>query len=454
MSSVKKSNIDLFLSYHPVIKKIKREAKALHKSNLLENKTSTLMQCQNSIVKKYGFNNWHHFIQTLKNQHNIYFDNRTIITKTDYEDVDNYFYLGFDPLSQNHKYQNISSSKTHRFIYGENIYSQYDVFFAKQSIKMGNRVFFIDNDNNPNTFPLLIDCAKKHNRQNDIILISKNQHLLYNNFNCLSSSSLIETFYNMLPENNNNFNCTIDYLYLLFSYLKTNNNHITLEDIKKQLITEEFLHNETPDINKDFLIIKERFIKSFDNKLVKEHIKSTIQSLLQIIDDLIKSGIFTNNDDGYSLDFFSIESNNRSKIYLLNGEGFLTKFFTIILKSSFKKLFDINSLNNRKISTDIFFRNPLLIKGMAVFSPQARIFNISLNFSFSHYENLEFPELQSILSNSLLKIIEPKEKEFINMLKDDTDINLKLINLDFSNHKNNKISYILYKDLIFPSIID
>lgn len=464
LTSIKHSGLELFLSYHPVMKKIKKEAKELHKSNILNQQKSTLMQCQKLILNQHGFNDWHHFTQTLKNQYNTDLDNKTFIIKNNYEDTNKYFYLGFDLLFNNHKYQDIQSSKTHRIIYGKNIYTQYDVFFAKQSIKMGHRLFFVDNDNNEDTFPLLIECAKNNNRQNDVIFINKNHHLIFNNFNYFSTSTLVDLFLNLIPNDSNSFSDeTISYLTILFMYLKTNpDNVIMLKDIKEQLFSEDFLYNFSDVNNPYYLEVKTKLIKNLENDLPYGNIDILKKSLINLIENLISSGLFTNNPKSYNLNFFPSDGSNRSKIYLFNGDPLITKFFTLVLKNSAQNLLGTpvnnyeNLIKHPKISTDIFLRNPLLTKNISIFNAQARSLNISLNFSFSHYQNLESNELQSTIANTLTKIIDPKEKEFLQICNNIHNITntFNSLNFNFNPYKNKNPVYILYKNSVFTSTIN
>ena len=458
LKQIKHSGLDIFLLYHPTVIKIKKEAKNLHKEQKNSNNSLSLMQCQEKIISQYGFNSWHHFIQTLKNQYNqdsntkLLLDNLPLITTNKYENIQNKYYLGYDFISNNYKYQDNASSLTHRLIVGADIYDKYDVFLAQQSIKLGEGVFFIDGDNNSNTFNKLIDCAKQYNREKDIILISPSNEHFYDDFNFFSSSNLTELFFSLwkhhyFQEIDNKFiNFYISYLNCFFIYIKYiyENKTLTLLNIKSKFninfLNYEIASSYTQDLQNNLKTeIDENNLHS-----IVDHLTITMHN---IIDNLYASGIFSQKENAHS--FSSIYDN--SLIYLINQNTLNTYFITLLLKSNLTialgvSIFKTETPTKKRKKFTIYFRNVEIVQGMAVIPAQARSLNISFSISFKTLNQIiNNPELLSIIANTNTKIISPTEHTLIDLLTNQLDLKIETTNSNLNNQNTLKYIYLIYR---------
>ena len=129
-----------FINNHPVIKSYKLEAKRLHSDMKKVSQPhevgqdiapcQTLMQCQYTIARNHGFNNWHHLHHSIKNVASGLFKNTGVLKTTDYTKPEfNSWYFGEDIIS-NHVWLRDNSLRTHVLCLGEspvlinNIYTQ------------------------------------------------------------------------------------------------------------------------------------------------------------------------------------------------------------------------------------------------------------------------------------------------------------------------------------------
>lgn len=130
---------------HPIVKKLKDEAKTLKKSSEL-----SLMQAQTAVAKNNGYNSWHDFLQKIKN----IFSNpqdpyEILLTSASYLDIPEkaFFHIGEDVKTKKEQWFPHSSSRHHFSIFEEHSsINSIDVYIAKQAIVNKRPLVFVSSD--------------------------------------------------------------------------------------------------------------------------------------------------------------------------------------------------------------------------------------------------------------------------------------------------------------------
>ena len=228
------------LKFHPEIKRFKKEAKLLHKElnlqfdvkNNFYEKALTLMECQNIIVKNYGYNDWYHMQKTIKNalsgKNNV---SNILRTKENIQPSNKYYNIGKDLLN-NYLWMQESALRTHGICFGQNK-NELLLHFLKEAINKNNKIMIFDASNNN---LLLNKITKKIEEFNsttkilDLRINHKNKIKFANIFNNENESVLMECFLNFIPRNKlNDIQKSYNYIFLitgfsLLTYLRNNEN--------------------------------------------------------------------------------------------------------------------------------------------------------------------------------------------------------------------------------------
>lgn len=437
LKDIKNAGLDVFLSYHPVIVKLKRESKSLHKE--LKEKNLSLMQCQEILAKRYGFNNWHHFFQLIKKQYQIGLENIPYVVTPKLENNNN-FLIGYDINFGHYKWQDISSMRTHQCIVGENIYKEYDVFLAYQAIEKGNKVFFLNGNNDIDTIELLKSKAISCDRENDLKIIDGLQgHKFYNNFS-MNSGALTDLLYNCIDKEDNDnllhskIKQFINSLVMALTYKRDKEKTIlSLEVIKKYLDLNNFIelyNTELPELTSmimnDYLISLSGHNEGNYESRIKSHI-SVVEKLNDSIDKIIKSNIFSNEDDSVPMDCLT---SNDKNIYIFNSDDKVkNSFFISLLKLSIANRLGANMYPGKEYLAitspswslyNVFLRQVNVLKGFSLISAQARSLGLSFTYSYSSLSKMKElleEECSSVFANTNTKIIGAKENDAIEVLK-------------------------------------
>lgn len=448
LKTLKNTGIEIFLSYHPTILKFKREAKELHKE--LKSQKLSLMQCQEIIVKRNGFNNWHHLQQELKKFYQEDLNNSSLSISTDIE-IGNSYILGYDKIFNHYKYQSLDLSLTHRLFLGKGVVRNYDEFIAKQSIKMGCPVLFVSNKDKDeiNAFEDIVAYAIREGRGTNIKRIGIDDYNLENNFNIFGASTLTELFfrlaeYNHLSEGKKGK--FIVFASFFFMYLKDKQSKdkqfiLSLEKMRDVLRTTDYLQDE--DIPKHISLARKDWIENPDLE-IRDILYGEIERLIDL-------NLFSFKTNTLSLNFVD----NKESIYLVLADNFVCKLIAILLKISIgytlgkpiSSSVDYNySGKKQRVPYSIFFRNVNLPKGFAVVPAQARSMRISMNIVYDDFEDLQDMEFQSLIANTNLKYL---SHDYFNKIENILNLGLKTVAYNkYVNEIDNK-DYVnmIYKDM-------
>lgn len=430
LNTLKKTGIEIFISYHPIILKFKREAKELHKQ--LKNQKISLMQCQEIIVKRNGFNNWHHLIQELKKIYQEDLDNCPLEVSQDIQ-INNSYILGYDKIFNNYKYQSLDSSLTHKLFVGKDVVGNYDEFIAKQSIRMEQPVLFVSNKDKSGSLDNLVGYANKIGRENDIKIISTEHYHLENNFNYFSSSSLMSLFYNLIEDDSmigkkGNLLSFLSFAFMYMQYKQQNDNQLILS-LEKML---EILNSKTylTDNNLPKHILDSRKINQdsveFENILRKK------------IEELIETKLFSFKDKTVPITL----NKNKTDIYLISENQNICKIVLLLLKYGMVDEFQrvvVGGVHEqvykkKKPIYSIFVRN-VFLPGFSAIPAQARSLRVSVNISFSEIKNLKDIEIQTLIANTNLKFL---SHDCYNEVMESFDNNLKLDSNKYLNEIDSK----------------
>lgn len=444
---LKNTGIEIFLSYHPTILKFKREAKELHKE--LKSQKVSLMQCQEIIVKRNGFNNWHHLQQELKKFYQEDLNNSNLSISTNIE-IGSSYILGYDKIFNHYKYQSLDLSLTHRLFLGKGVVRNYDEFIAKQSIKLGCPVLFVSNKDKDeiNAFEDIISYATREGRGDNIKRIGINDYNLENNFNMFGASTLTELFFNLaeyehLSEGKKDK--FIAFASFFFMYLKDKQSKdkqfiLSLEKMRDVLSTKDYLQDE--DIPKHISLARKGWIENQDLE--------TEEILYGEIKRLIDLNLFSFKTNTVSLNLVE----NKDSIYLVSADNVVCKLMAVLLKMSIGYILgtpissvDYNySGKKKRVPYSIFFRNVSLPKGFAVVPAQARSMRISMNIVYDNVENLQDIELQSLIANTNLKYL---SHDYFNKIAHILNLGLKTVayNKYVNEIDNQDYVHMIYKDM-------
>lgn len=449
LNILKNTGIEIFLSYHPTILKFKREAKELHKE--LKSQKISLMQCQEIIVKRNGFNNWHHLQQELKRFYQEDLNNSSLKVSNDIE-IDNSYILGYDKIFNHYKYQSLDLSLTHRLFLGKDVVRNYDEFIAKQSIKIGCPVLFVSNKEKDeiNAFEDITTYAIREGRGQSIKRIGVDDYNLENNFNIFGSSSLTEMFFNLAEYNHlseGKKGRFIAFTSFFFMYAKDKQSKdkqfiLSLEKMRDLLSAKDYLQDE--DIPKHISLARKGWLENQDHEI--EDI------LYEEIKKLIDLNLFSFKKNTLSL----MLVDNKESIYLVSADNFVCKLIAVLLKISIGyKLGTVSSsqveyINNptkkKKIPYSVFFRNVKFPRGFAIVPAQARSVGISVNIVYDDVEDLQDVEFQSLIGNTNLKYL---SHDYFNKMAHILNLGLKTVTYNkYVNEIDNK-DYVnmIYKDM-------
>lgn len=445
---IKNTGLEIYLSYHPTILRFKREAKELHKQ--LKSQKVSLMQCQEIIVKRNGFNNWHHLHQELKKYYQEDLNKSNLIVSNDLE-INQSYILGYDKIFNHYKYQSLDSSLTHRCFLGKGVAGNYDEFIAKQSIRLGCPVLFVSNkekDENLNVFEDIITYARKIGRFQDIKKIGVNEYNLENNFNLFNASSLLEMFFNIMNDNGLNDGqkgrginlLSLFFMYVKYKQLQDNQFILSLEKMKEIFMLEEHLQSNDPNLP--------QHIANARDSWIEDRVPEIETIFSNELDRLINLNLFTFKSNSIPLNLLE----NKNYIYLVSEDNLTCKILAILLKANMGYKLGahieaeeyINTPKKKELPYCIFFRNISLPNGFAVVPAQARSLGISMNIVYSELEDILTPEFQSLIANTNLKYLSHEYmKKFAHML----DINT----LTVSNNKYVNESFDDYVNVIYKN---
>ncbi len=480
-NKIKNTGIDLFISYHPKVIQLKREAKTLHKE--YKDNGLSLMQCQELVAKQNGFQNWYNFINLIKKHYQESLDNTPFLITSDinapkfkveknyniYVDKSDNTYLkseydkpilfGYDINLSHYKWQNDYSMKTHQLILGSSVYKSFDVFISTQAIKNDRSVIFFNGEGDEQTLHSLIQAATLKNRESDIKIINFTKNSLYHKYehkikNSFSGNALKEILYQILDFNEEYLkNKALSFISLVVMYLeykKNNENiNITLHSLKEYLNLEKIKKIETEKLPVYIKDIIESYIEKMNNSNIDELKQYQIISnyLVEKVDKLIATNMF--NDDEFSIDLKSMLDKGKKIIWIIQMPLY-DKVSQVIL--SFLKTNVVESLGvslemninifseilskKRKLNNEVlyvFIRSCYTPKGIAVMPSQSRSLGLSLNFSYANaieFEKFNDQEnIQSIIYNTNTKIFSP--------IKDDQT--MLLLNIAKSEELQNSI---------------
>lgn len=404
LKKLKNNSIEIFISYHPTILKFKREAKELHKT--LKSQNVSLMQCQEIIVKRNGFNNWHHLQKELKKFYEESLDTYYLKVSNDLEINDSYI-LGYDKIFNHYKYQSLELSLTNRLFMGKGVVRNYDDFIAKQSIRMGCPVLFISNKDKDGitAFDDIISYSKRIGKIENVKKIGANDYNLLNNFNMFPASLLAEMFLTFVSEkyfNKEKKEKLISFALFFFQYAKNKQSKdsqfiLSLEKMRDILTSKEYMNDE--DIPKD--------ISSSRNTWL-EHREQEIENIFEeTINSLINLKLFSFNNNAISLNLL----NNRNDIYLVLENNLICKFMAILLKLNmgYQLGYSIDGQEyidyRKKKPYCVFLRNVKLPKGFAVVPAQARAIKISINLAYDDIEDIKDVEFLNLIAGTNLRYL-------------------------------------------------
>lgn len=438
LKDIKEAGLDVFISYHPVVVKLKRESKTLHKE--LKPEGFSLMQCQEIIAKRHGFNNWYHFFQLIKKHYQVGLEKIPFVITPKLE-KNEHFLIGYDINFGHYKWQDEKSMRTHQCVIGEDIYKEYDIFLACQAIEKGNEVFFVNGLNDQVTLYALRNHAIDYRRHENLKIIDKNSELkLYNHF-AMGSGGLAEIIYNCFDDDvedgefiNGRTISLLSSLIMALVYIRdTNKTVLPLEQIKEYLDLNKFIELSKGDLQEHILNSMKGYLNSLpDFNAEKPICESTLDFHIKLakkiqntIDAIIDLNILSN--DVNSIHISRLFDTDKS-IYIFNAENKIHhKFLASLLRQSLAKklgtpLEGISYTHNYKKSSslyNVFLREINLPRGMGVVAAQARSLGLSITYSYSSLSQMKKLlgiECDSILANTNTRIIGANENDTIDYL--------------------------------------
>lgn len=170
--SIKKTGAELCISYNPTLTAFKKEAKTLYKEEKNKSEGLSLMQCQEQVARRHGFENWYHITQLLKKRYETPSKPTDFIYTPDQESAPEHLLMGQDTLFQRYVWQSRNAQYTHHLILGEHIYKRYDVYLAQQAIHNHRGVFFMDSGGDYWSLEALAQAAQKAQRLDHLKIIT------------------------------------------------------------------------------------------------------------------------------------------------------------------------------------------------------------------------------------------------------------------------------------------
>lgn len=444
LKDIKDVGLDVFISYHPVVVRLKRESKNLHKE--LKPQGFSLMQCQEIIAKRHGFNNWYHFFQLIKKHYQIGLEQIPFKITTKLEKND-HFLVGYDINFGHYKWQDDSSMRTHQLIIGQDIFKDYDMFLAMQAIEKGNEVVFINGANDPQTIQSLKYHANTYRRAEHLKIIDSNSTQKFYNHFCMGSGGLTEIIISCLERDDSDLwmGKKISFLSSLIMALvykrDTNKSILSLELIKEYLDLNKYIELSKGDLPHHIKVAMKNYLKLLpDFNLEKPTSEKTLEfhtfitgEINDCIDEILSLNILSNDISSIHIGRFL----DRDKsIYIFNTEKPIhQKFLTSLIRQSLAKKLGSPIEGHPQIYKgsislyNIFLRECYLIRGMAVMPAQARSLGISMTYSYSSLSKMREilnVECDSLIANCNTKIIGAKEYDSIdhfNVYKKEVTLN-------------------------------
>lgn len=436
INSIKDAGMDIFISHHPKVLQFKREAKHLRKTH----RDKSLMQCQEIIARQHSFHSWHSFNQAIKKHYAKGIENIPYIITPALEKQSDAYLVGYDINFGHYKWQDERSMRTHNCIVGEDVYKSFDIFLAIQAIEKGHEVFFINGANDNETIDLLKHKAVEYGRKDNIKII--NNKKIFNHFP-MSSGGLSELLFSLIDTTNMHDATTGKIITFLSSLVMA---LVYQRDSEKSILSLQLL--------KDHLNLK-KYIQLLDNDLphhilntIKEYIKTLphneglldnsqidittsevheklMNHIRPVIDNMINCDLFTNDVNGILI---SDLLNKDKSIYLLNTDSsFEQKIILSLIRTSIVYRLGRSIENYGKEVViqknpsiyNIFIREAIGIKGMAVMPAQSRGSGIALTFSYSSFSQMKQllqEEFESVFANTNTKVISHNEPDIENII--------------------------------------
>lgn len=424
--NLKDTGLNLYLFSHPFIKQVKREAKLLKKINKTKDQKG-LMALQNKVSSEYGFNNFHHLLQTLKNQHiSSGLSNQYNFVKKQLEKESKspygHFYLGYDIVYQKPVFQSLQSSLIHNLIIGPTIYNKFDLKLAEQAIEKNCSVFFL-NFENKSILEQIKHLSINHKRLLDFYPIGKEYNTIPNNFLKYAPGFLTQLF---LPDEEFDLAKFKNFSSNIFSLLKHNQNlrQLTIEDIFKFVNEEEYFKIDKLG-NKDNIFLENLSDLYNTNNNDYKYFHSILTSK---VNHILNLGIFSNKND---IPFETLRELN--KIVLVDNYENAKVITQLISNMIFMELSTppFNYKSNFNSPFQISKSNPmfLFLRGIQDFhlisllQAQARSRKISINISIPQFLSNKTPTwncgTSMIESCEINKYLETIEQKFDIKIKED-----------------------------------
>lgn len=436
MSILQNIKVDVLVACHPSVLKFKREAKALHKQSKSEK--LTLQQCQEIIAKRNGFNNYHHFIQTIKKFYVEGLESIPYVITPNLEKNEN-FLIGYDVNFGHYKWQDESSMRLQQLVIGSDIYDDYDTFLALQSIEKNKEVLFINGRPDSKLETILKNHAIKHGREKDFKIFDQNHEKIYNHFS-MSSGALAEMIMSMVNIEINELikgkiiALLVGVIMALVYKRDSEKSVLPIEKIKQSLELHKMIELYQEDLPYHIKKAIKDYLTSLPEFTTVEDITETTLNQHNLLTDIVKEVL----DNIISLNILSNDSNcvdmnnllvRDKSIYLFNAPNqYEQLFLTNLLKNtiysqlgaSIESVYGNAEVKKNKSLYNIFFREISVTKGTSVILAQLRGTGYSVTFSYKSLDTMRDLlglECFSVVANLNTKIISPNEKEVINYLK-------------------------------------
>jgi len=426
LNSIVESGIDLFTSGHPKLKQLKKDAKKLHKE--LKSDGLTLMQCQELIAKKEGFNNWNHFLSLLKKQYQKDLEKRDFVITNSPLTITDHILMGHDISFNNYKWQTDQAMRLHHLILGKKIHLEYDLFLAKQAIYSKRQIIF--SNPNENTLKEIIKFSKQLGLENKIRIFDFSN--LNKKYSCFFNTDFSHTNESVISEliiGGIRSELNSDMILSIISSLLTSLTHFlfkeqtfSLNNLKQSLNIEKIKYFTELNNEDNYTKSLTSYLNNTNNSFNHESIKSIIIKSIEKIENL---SIF--NPSGISLfdlfkrdgfiNIFLFDENEKIKqeqhhmLCLLLRNSMLSQFY--IQDTTHNNL--MNNDSRKKESVYLFMNNIYINMNFPVVVAQARSLGISCTFSYSNLYDMENKYmnndcLQSLIANTYTKICDDSEK--------------------------------------------
>lgn len=462
MSILQNIKVDVLVACHPTVLKFKRESKALHKQ--LKSEKISLMQCQEIVAKRNGFNNYHHFMQIIKKHYVEGLESIPYVISPTLEKNEK-FLIGYDVNFGHYKWQDELSMRTHQLVIGKEIFADYDTFLALQAIEKNKEVLFFNGLPDTKLETVLKKHAKKCGREQDFKVIDKNNEKIYNHFS-MSSGALAELIMSLVNIDINELikGKVIELLSGLVMALvykrDSEKSVLPIEKIKKSLelpqLIEIFQENLPYHISKaikNYLTNLPGFttIEDISQLTLQQHNLLT-DIVIEVLDKIINLNILS--DDINSLHMDNLLLRDKS-IYLFNApDKFQQIFLTSLIRnkiysmfgSTIEQVYGNNEVKKNKSLYNIFFRETSVVKGTSIILAQLRGLGYSVTFSYQSIETMQSllgVDCFSIVGNLNTKIINAEQIEIMHYLKIYNNYELMGDKLNqYVNNENIKHDYV------------